>query len=92
MNLQFEFSGYFNDVVGKEWIEISVDRESLTLGEALEALLHTHEHFRDGFIKNNILVDGVFKAMFVIDNTLANPDTIIPKDALIRVFPPICGG
>jgi len=92
MKLQFEFSGYFNDVVGKEWIEISVDRETLTLGEALDALLITHEHFRDGFEKNNILIDGVFKAMFVIDNTLANPDTIIQNEALIRVFPPICGG
>lgn len=92
MKIQFEFSGYYNDVVENERITINFDRETLTLGEAVNELFYSFSHIKDEFERKGFLVEGVLQAIFVIDNNIMQSETLISNDVLIRVLPPICGG
>jgi hypothetical protein len=92
MILNFEFSGYFKDIVGIKKFTMNLESENISLKEAIHEFLQNHSDFVEEFERKGMLVDGKLNGLFITENNLLQMDSQLKDNAVIKVLPPIFGG
>jgi molybdopterin converting factor small subunit len=92
MELQFEFASYFSSMMGAREYLVKMDAQEATLGQALGVLLEQYPELENTLRKKNVIINGKFSAMFVVNGNLLQDDAEPIIGNTIRVMAPICGG
>jgi molybdopterin converting factor small subunit len=92
MQVTLRLAQLFADVLGTNEIHVMLNQSNATLGDTLQALLNAQPTLRERLEANQLLEDGLIKAMFVRQDALITLQDTVQDGDTIRVMLPISGG
>ncbi len=92
MQIKVILGAMLSDIVGKREVELHCDKDAVTVAEAAGLLLESEEGLEEKLRGAQLIRGSILNAIFVVDNAIVKPDSMIKNDTVLKILPPIAGG
>lgn len=92
MDVMLYFGPPFHEFIGKNNLQISIEGQSVLIRDVIAILFERYPEFKKALSERALLSGEVPKAIFILNQQVANLDSIVSGTVTIKILYPLCGG